>query len=320
MAFIEPPDFGEPLEVFNELTGGGGPNTFSGFATDPVPGTSGRGTRQSRIVNNRPAQNVRHLMHWFVPEQPIVQMYMNPNNVSYNYKKAINNQRTKGGYVVQYWGEELSVLNMQGTTGTSGIEGINVLLDVYRNEQLAIDPYALFIAATKDQAGAEGIGSAIGGALGGDVGSAIGGAVGGAIAGGSSGASLPMRPTPSLAQFACSVELYWMSEVYRGYFTSFTVTERADNLGMFEYQIEFVVTQKRGFRQNFLPWHRSATTGPSAGPGDMYEMGGPAYSYGARASDQAMPRRDSGVLLQPTDIQINTNPPPDFDAAGRRVR
>lgn len=293
---IAPPDPREALEAFNQFTNPG-PQTFSGFVTDPIPSASGRGTRQSRIINNRPSVNTRHIMHWFVPEQPIVQMYINPQNVTYSYKKNISSQRTKGGFAIQYWGEELTVLSLQGTTGTSGIEGINVLLDVYRNEQLSLDPYALFIAAAKEQTGAAGLGSAVGGLLGGDTGSDIGGAIGGLLGGGGSG-SAPTQPTPSLAQFAVSVELYWSGEIYRGFFQSFNVTESVSNLGMFEYTIEFLVTQKRGFRQNFLPWHRAATTGPSAGPGDLSSMGGPAYSFGVRAVDQGMPSRDSGLTGQ----------------------
>ena len=45
----------------------------------------------------------------------------------------------------------LSILDITGTTGTSGIEGINVLYDIYRNEQLAFDPFALFLAAKNNQ-------------------------------------------------------------------------------------------------------------------------------------------------------------------------
>lgn len=260
---------------------------LGGFVADQVPSQSGFGTRQGRISNNRPAVNARNIMHWLVPEQPIVQMYINPQNVTYTQKKSISSQRTKGGFLLQYWGEELTTLRLAGTTGTSGIEGINVLNDVYRSEQLAYDPYALFLAAQQDQSSLTGLGSVIGGALGGDLGSVIGGVAGGLLG---SGASTDTRPTPSLAQLAFTVELYWSGEVYRGFFQSFTVTESVDNLGMFTYDIEFTCTQKRGFRQNFLGWHRSATSGPS----NSNSQYGTPHSFGTLVSgNQLTPQRSS---------------------------
>ena len=288
-----------PENAFNaaqQILGGGSPGS-GGFAADQVPSQTGFGTRQGRISNNRPAVNARNIMHWLVPEQPIVQMYINPQNVTYSYKKSISSQRTKGGFVLQYWGEDLTTLRLTGTTGTSGIEGINVLYDVYRSEQLAYDPYALFLAAQQDQTGLTGLGSAIGGALGGDLGSAIGGAAGSLLSGGANAANPnPTRPSPSLGQLAFTVELYWSGEVYRGYFQSFTVTEAADNLGMFNYDIEFVVTQKRGMRQNFLGWHRSATSGPSNSDPQF----GTPHSFGVLVpGDQPTPQsntENSGIL------------------------
>lgn len=280
-----------------QFLGGSSPGS-NGFAADQAPSQSGFGTRQGRIVNNRPAVNARNIMHWLIPEQPIVQMYINPQNVTYSYKKSISSQRTKGGFVLQYWGEDLTTLRLTGTTGTSGIEGINVLYDVYRSEQLAYDPYALFLAAQQDQDSLTGLGSVIGGVVGGDLGSLIGGAAGSLLSGGINAANPnPTRPIPSLAQLAFTVELYWSGEVFRGFFQNFTVTESADNLGMFNYDIEFTVTQKRGFRQNFLGWHRSATSGPS----NSNPQYGTPHSFGALVTgDQPTPQQsspeNSGIL------------------------
>lgn len=285
-----PPLF--PSSQQQQLPSGGG------FAASQVPSESGLGTRQSRIPNNRPAVNARNIMHWLVPEQPIVQMYVNPQNVTYSDKKDIFSQRTKGGFTLQYWGEAITVLRLTGTTGTSGIEGINVLRDVYRSEQLALDPYALFLAAQQDQTSLEGLGSSIGNAIGGDIGSAVGSVAGSLLQSGANAANPnPTRPTPSLAQFAFTVELYWSGEVFHGYFSSFNVTESADNLGMFTYDIEFLATQRRGFRQNFLAWHRSATSGPSQSNPQF----GTPYSFGSLVSgDQATPQLsttgNSGIL------------------------
>jgi hypothetical protein len=265
----------------------------SGFKADIAPSVSGFGTRQSRLKNERAGFSTRKMMYWLIPEGPIVQFYINPQNVVQSHKKAISQQRTKGGFVIQYWGEELTTLRLSGTTGTSGIEGINVLYDVYRNEQLALDPYALFLAAQSDEALINGgaIGSTIGGLLGGgEAGNIIGGVVGGLLEAGSATASPnPTRPKPSLAALACAVELYWSGEVFRGFFTDFDVTESADRLGMFNYNIGFTVTQKRGFRTNFLPWHRAATSGPS----NSDPRFGTPHSYGSLVDGEtATPQRE----------------------------
>jgi len=65
-------------------------------------------------------------------------MYINPQSLSSSYRKTINSKRTKGGFIMQYWGEELENLSISGTSGDSGIEGINAIQDVYRSEQLAM--------------------------------------------------------------------------------------------------------------------------------------------------------------------------------------
>jgi hypothetical protein len=78
---------------------------------------------------------VRQLIRWRVPGLGFVDMYINPQQMDIQEKKVIQKQRTKGGYVIQYWGEELMIIRIQGNTGASGIEGINILRKVYRAEQ-----------------------------------------------------------------------------------------------------------------------------------------------------------------------------------------
>ena len=60
---------------------------------------------------------------------------------------------------------------------------------------------------------------------------------------------------------AFSVEMYYNGAVYRGYFTQMTANERAENFAI-DYTMNFTVTQRRGYRLNYHPWHRSAG-GPS---------------------------------------------------------
>ncbi len=266
-------------------------NRILGAANVP-PTVTGLGTRQSRILNERPAVNTRKLMRWLVPEQPIVEMYINPQNVQYRYSKQITEQRTKGGYVLQYWGENLSELTITGTTGTSGIEGINVLYDIYRNEQLMFDPYALFLQAQRDKQEQDELLPSFS-----DNEDSITGILGdaGALLLGTDQAQtgLGTRSRPSLASLAFSVELYWSGEVYRGFFKDFQVTEGVDNLGLFNYTITYRVTQKRGFRQNFLGWHRSAVNGPS----NSNPLYGTPHSFGSLSGTTAP--RGSNAVDQP---------------------
>lgn len=195
-------------------------------------------------------------------------------------------KRTKGGFTLQYWGEDLGSLSINGTTGTSGIEGINVLRDVYRNEQLAIDPYALLLAQRRDQENLNIIGSNTTNAILDDLGQLL-------LSSASGGDVIQSRPLPSLASLAFTVEMYWSGEVFRGFFENFSVKESSSNLGMFDYSFTFTFTQKRGFRQNFLAWHRSATDGHS----NSNPITGVPYSFGPLTGGQTQPPPLSGTNL-----------------------
>lgn len=269
---------------------GRSPRPADGFALDAIPGSSGLGSRTGALPDSVGGTTTRKLVHWLIPEGPIVAMYCNPQSIAYNYTKNVEKTRTKGGFVVQYWGEDLTVLDIQGTTGTSGIEGINVLLDVYRNEQLAFDPYALFLGAkaSKEASMGDVFGSSFSAFESGDN-------FLGALAGASEEANpKATRQGPTLASLATQIEMYWSGEVYRGYFNSFTVTERADNLGLFDYIMRFTVTQKRGLRRNFLGWHRSATSGPS----NSNALYGTPHTFDHSVDrDIAPPRRQSAKTL-----------------------
>jgi hypothetical protein len=84
--------------------------------------------------------------------------------------------------------------------------------------------------------------------------------------------------------------MYWSGWVFRGYFADFRIEERADNLGLFNYSMNFVYTQKRGYRTNFLAWHRSPTNGPSDSDpefGTPYSYNGEGEASGGSSSPQA---------------------------------
>ena len=116
--------------------------------TDAIVAGSSSSEVYTKLVNESvPAAQVsflqRRMLKWLVPERGIIEMYINPQSIAIRNAKNIKSERTKGGFVVQYWGEELTSIDISGHTGTSGIEGINVLSDIYRGEQLAFDIIAL---------------------------------------------------------------------------------------------------------------------------------------------------------------------------------
>jgi len=247
----------------------GDPSGFTSLA--PLPSPSGSQVRQASVPNYRLATSVRNMVRWFLPELGVVEMYVNPQSIKYTETKHIGAPiRTRGGYMVQYWGEELGKISISGTTGSSGVEGINVIYDIYRNEQVAFDPIALAAEAARDQAqlsqgvfdsikGSNSLLTSIGNAVGAGVNSLFN-QVNNVI---KTGNVDPLLPRPTLASIAFQTEMYWSGWVFRGYFTSMSVNEAADKVGQFDYSLEFTVTQKRGLRLNFMPWHRSAVNGPS---------------------------------------------------------
>lgn len=210
---------------------------------------------QKSIPSSQVEYGRRKILKWLVPERGVVEMYINPQSIAIHEQKSIKADRTKGGFVVQYWGEELINISINGHTGSSGIEGINVLRDIYRGEHVAFDVLALeSLARAKSQdenfitAAVPGLGQIF------DLMKDLGEQV-----------NSPnfTIPKPTLGFYASSVEMYWMGEVYRGFFEKFDVTEDVQNLGIFTYSIGFKATQRRGLRRNYLPWHHTANAGPS---------------------------------------------------------
>lgn len=84
---------------------------------------------------------VRHLIVWEVPSvasPAFIEMYINPTNLDFAERKLITETRTKGGFILQYWGSELPKLSLKGSTGDGGIEALQVLHDIYHSEQIAM--------------------------------------------------------------------------------------------------------------------------------------------------------------------------------------
>jgi len=199
----------------------------------------------------------RQLIRWRVPGLGFVDMYINPQQLQIQEKKVIQKQRTKGGYVIQYWGEELTTIRIEGNTGAAGVEGINILRKVYRAEQDAFQQVEQILAdrlnsltrtsslsSFAQKASQQGLGAAAG--------SLVSDMLGGAK-------NPPLLPT--LGSLAVSVELYYQGWVFKGFFEDFGVIESvANGVGLFTYNMTFTVTERRGNRTNFMPWHRQPAT------------------------------------------------------------
>lgn len=243
----------------------------NGFLVSSTPSADGNGLPFTKIPPGVGGQISRNIITWFVPQFGTVRMFINPQNISYVHKKLITKERTKGGFTLQYWGEDLSVLNISGTTGSSGIEGINMLYEIYRAEQYAFDAVGLTLAANNAAADVannliQGIGGALGHLIGGSsMTAAAGGAglLGGILGLDSPNNNLSARNIPSLASLAFAVEMYYNGWVYRGYFENMTINERADNF-LLDYNMSFTVTERRGYRTNYFPWSNSPVSGPSS--------------------------------------------------------
>ena len=217
------------------------------------------------------------------------QLYINPNQFSINERKLINSTLTKGGYSVQYWGEELATISARGTTGSAGIEGINILRDIYRHEQnqyrvvlaerqrrlaeaalkakseslstISNDPLQTFTnVANIVTGGAFTLGDA-----------ATGGAFTNTTRGLQNAIDVIADPfqerqdltkssfvtIPTLAAFATNIDLYYQGEFFKGYFTAFNVSESGEQPGIINYDLSFTVTKRTGKRSNFMPWNRN---------------------------------------------------------------
>lgn len=208
--------------------------------------TPGPNVRYMDGISNRDSQ----VMTWRLPSGVSVQMYINPENFSVRESKQITATRTKGGFVVQYWGDNLTELTLSGTTGSSGVRGIQVLRDIYRAENKGFE----LVAATQLQEILE---------------ASTEFATGDAAAALDTAAQAVRERNfvlrPSLASLALSLVLFYQGIEYRGYFTGFSMTESISKLGLFDYSMTFQATQIRGKRDNFMPWHKEPLADDAAG-------------------------------------------------------
>lgn len=207
----------------------------------------------------------------------IVPVYINPTSFSIQDSKIISETLTKGGFSIQYWGENLGEIQAAGTTGSAGIEGINILRAVYRNEITQFNNILLERAALLDQTAREALENTSTAGIGSGIASILDEVTQGGFTGIIDGtksaieeitnaargivdenpASVELIPT--LGAFATNIILYWQGEKFTGYFKNFRSEENGQNPGLFDYQFSFMVTKRSGIRNNFMPWHRKPT-------------------------------------------------------------
>lgn len=192
----------------------------------------------------------------------IVPFYINPTSFKITEKKIIKEQLTKGGYSIQYWGEELPSISVSGSTGSGGIEAVHILRDVYRNEIIQFNRILEarannvqddFVTALDSASGSRATLDERWAVLKEDITNFTSGYIDEFLRGNPSSVEL----IPTMGAYATNVILFWSGETFQGYFTSFDVDESAASPGIFDYSFGFTVLKRGGKRKNFMPWHRN---------------------------------------------------------------
>jgi hypothetical protein len=211
----------------------------------------------------------------------VIPLYINPTTIRITNSKLMNESNTKGGYIVQYWGEQYTNISVTGQVGSGGIEAINILRDVYRNEIIqftnilrnrAANNSQEFISAFEGRTIGNGVSlnnflsdttSVLDSFTGGGASDILNGVssiieqVTDAAAGIVNNNPAAIELSPTLGAYATSVIMYWHGERYQGIFKDFNFDEGAETTGNFTYTFTFHAFKRSGSRSNFMPWHRN---------------------------------------------------------------
>lgn len=205
-------------------------------------------------------------------------MYLNPSSINTAHRKSIQKQFTKGGFFVQYWGEELTTLAISGSTGSAGMSEINKLMSIYRHELIHFNNLLI----QKNKEFNESLNESLGAVNSGNENRFLNtlsyldqlllSGQGQAVVDGfttftenltniiSGKKDDPVKykeivQEQSLATLATSLIMEFKGIFYRGYMDGFTFTENASEPGLFNYNFNFIVLYSSGKRENFMPWH-----------------------------------------------------------------
>lgn len=206
-------------------------------------------------------------------DREVVPLYINPTNFQTNYTKNISETQTIGGFVIQYWGDRITTISISGTTGSGGIDAINILYQVYKAEQIQFKNILLKRQAElatrikEAETASQEVGNinpaqAIDQVLFNGAFSNFANGVTetmdffkNAIAGNDVSSQSMVRLLPTMSAFAVSLDMHFQGKVYRGYIDSMTITENGASPGHFDYTLQFKSLKEYGERTNFMPWH-----------------------------------------------------------------
>lgn len=57
-------------------------------------------------------------------KNPVISLFVNPQNITVNKNILVNKQVTRGGFVMQFWGHDLETINVQAETGYFGLSKV----------------------------------------------------------------------------------------------------------------------------------------------------------------------------------------------------
>ena len=206
-------------------------------------------------------------------DREVVPLYINPNSINTSYTKNISETQTIGGFVIQYWGDRITTMSINGTTGSGGIDAINILYRVYKSEQIQFRNILLRrqaeLAARVKEAETASQETGVVNSLGALDEILFNGAFSNfangvsetmdffksAVAGNDTSRTSPVRLLPTLSAFAVSLDMHFQGKVFRGYVDSMSIVENSASPGHFDYTIQFKCLKEYGERTNFMPWH-----------------------------------------------------------------
>jgi hypothetical protein len=267
-----------------------------------------------------------------VSDREIIPLYINPSSIQTNYTKNISETQTIGGFIIQYWGDRITTMSIGGTTGSGGIEAINILYGIYKSEQIQFKNILLKRQSdlakeiAEEQKAAQARGNISGLQAFDQVlfNGAFSNFANGlsetmdffksAVAGNDSSYNRTVNLLPTLSAFAVSIDMHFQGKVFRGYIDSMNVNENASSPGHFDYTIQFKALKEYGVRNNFMPWHTNPRNEagkpiqkPKVGANSNYNLSFPitnarentttAVSISRVIDDQAGTSKESGILV-----------------------
>jgi len=276
--------------------------------------------------------SLRSLGDSSVSDREIIPLYINPSSIQTSYTKNISDTQTIGGFIIQYWGDKITTMSIGGTTGSGGIEAINILYSIYKSEQTQFKN--ILIKRQSDLK--EKINNAQNAAVeSGNINSlqaldqvlfngAFSNFANGleetmdffksAVAGNDSSYANTVNLLPTLSAFAVSLDMHFQGKVFRGYIDSMSINENASSPGHFDYTIQFKALKEYGVRNNFMPWHTNPRNEagkpiqkPKVGANSNYNLSFPItnakentttnYNSLRATDDQTGTSQESGILV-----------------------